>query len=192
MAPHPIAAPLLLKSCNCPMLFQDTISLGHLPQHLICFWWPCRDVAIHMGNWVSLWPTPLKLLSFSLLFFYYFLSHCLCLAHKHTLTTCTFGRERLLWLSHPCVLIQEITQMIGHTNGPPVFSGNILISVSEIRQMTWRLIFITPLRPFWFICITFIAFLIGFPLVSCSLCRAALEYRISLVPGYHLNLSKCI
>lgn len=45
---------------------------------------------------------------------------------------------------------------------------------SEIRPMTWRLIFIAPLQPCWFICIIFIAFLIGFPLVSSSLYSSSL------------------
>lgn len=44
---------LLLKSADCS-LCPDTISHGHLLQHLICFWWPCRDVAMHMGKWISL------------------------------------------------------------------------------------------------------------------------------------------
>lgn len=117
MALRPTPALPPLKSCDCSLLFQDTISLGHLLRHLICFWWPCGDVAIHMGDWISLWPALTKSLSFFSFLF------SLSLAHRHTLATCTVGRERLLWLSHPCVLIQEITQMIGHTYRPPVFSG---------------------------------------------------------------------
>lgn len=117
MALRPTPALPPLKSCDCSLLFKDTISLGHLPWHLICFWWPCRDVAIHMGNWISLWPAlPKRSHSFSFIF-----SLSLSLAYKPAITTCTVGREGLLWLSHPCVLTQEITQMIGHTNGPPVF-----------------------------------------------------------------------
>lgn len=39
-----------------PCCSKITISLGHLLRHLICFWWPCGDVAIHMGYWISLCP----------------------------------------------------------------------------------------------------------------------------------------
>lgn len=153
MAPHPFGALPPLKSCDCSLLFQDTISLSHLLQHLICFWWPCRDVAIHMGNWIS----PTLILSF-----HFPLS--LAQTHTHTNTSPTVGRERLLWLSHPCVLIQEITQMIGHTNGPPVFLGKhfdlcLWDNISYLLLLQALLIHTNHIYcfPYWlFLCNTFL------------------------------------
>lgn len=117
LRPRPASPPL--KSADCPRLFPDTISLGHLLRHLICFWWPCRDVVIHTGKWISLWLCLLRIALFSFFSPYFPLS----VAHRHTLPTCTVGKYGSLWLSHPCVLIQEITSMIGHTYGPPVSSA---------------------------------------------------------------------
>lgn len=164
MALRPTPALLPLKSCVCSLLFQDTISLGHLPWHLICFWWPCRDVAIHMGNWISLWPAPPKAVSFFLL---YFLSASLSLSLSHTNTKLQpvqlAEKDCIDWAIHVCWL-ERLLRWLVILMDLLFCWENILISVSEISRMTWRLIFITPLQLCWFIHFIFIAFIIGAPL----------------------------
>lgn len=170
MALRPTPALPPLKSCDCSLLFQDTISLGHLPWHLICFWWPCRDVAIHMGNWISLWPTQTKLLSFFLLYFpSLFLSPSLSLTNTQLQPVQLAEKDCFDWAIHVCWLKRLLRWLVILMD--LLFSWeNILISVSEIRQMTWRLIFITPLQLCWFMHFIFVAFLVGTPPSSCSTC----------------------
>lgn len=124
---------LLLKSSDHFLLFQDMCNL----------YWPFADApnlflmtvygCSHIYRQLSLpQPTPPKLLSFSLLF--YPSLALISLSTKHTLTTCAVGTESLLWLSRSYVLIQEITQMTSHANGPPVVFLKILWSVCAIKQ----------------------------------------------------------
>lgn len=145
MAPHPFGALPPLKSCDCSLLFQDTISLSHLLQHLICFWWPCRDVAIHMGNWIS----PTLILSFHF---------PLSLTQTHTQTRALQLAEKdcFDWAIHVCWFKRLLRWLVILMD--LLFSWeNILISLCEITSHIYY-----SSKPCWFTRIIFIAFLIGF------------------------------
>lgn len=82
-----------------PCCSKITISLGHLLRHLICFWWPCGDVAIHMGYWISLCPAHSH--SFCYVFFSS-LSLSLLLTNAHSQPVQLANRDSFDWAIHVC------------------------------------------------------------------------------------------